>query len=293
MYGDFAGLCREAENNGAGLWRAVLDREMYRNSLSEEEILTEVGRCLEVMMESSRFTEPSDGERISLVGDIASKQRDFAKSEGSLCGASINEAMADALSCIQSDYYMGKICAMPTAGSCGIVPAVLFHTARKTGAERERVIRGLLTAGGVGALAAERATISGAAGGCQAECGVVAMMAAVAAAEMCGAEPEASLSAGAFAMINAMGLVCDPVAGLIQIPCVYRNASQAMNALLSVDLALAGNRSMIPLDEVVEAMYEVGQKMAPELRETAAGGVAGTDTAKKVERSVGFSIEDK
>ncbi len=282
MYNDFAGLCREAESNGAGLWRAALDREVRGNSVSEDDVLAEAARCLDVMKESCRFTESHDDQRLSLVGDITLKQRAYADSASSLCGRDINDTMADALACIQSDYHMGRICAMPTAGSCGIVPAVLFHTAKKTGADDESLIRALITAGGVGALAAEKATISGAAGGCQAECGVAAMMAAVAAAEMCGAEPQTALAAGAFAMINAMGLVCDPVAGLIQVPCVYRNASQAVNALLSVDLAMAGNRSFIPLDEVVEAMYEVGRKMAPEFRETAIGGLAGTDSAKKV-----------
>ena len=282
MYNDFKGLCREAKNNGAGLWLAVLEREIHGNSVSKEEILSEVKNSLAVMKESCDFTEPADSERLSLVGSIALNQKRYAEHGSCLCGSDINAAMADSLSCIQSDYHMGRICAMPTAGSCGIVPAVLFHTAKKTGADDETVVRGMITAGGVGALAAEKATISGAAGGCQAECGVAAMMAAVAATEMCGADPDTALSAGAFAMINAMGLVCDPVAGLIQVPCVYRNASQTVNALLSVDLAMAGNRSFIPIDEVVEAMYEVGIKMAPELRETAVGGLAGTDTAKKL-----------
>lgn len=282
IYESFKELADVVKEKNTEIWRVVLDNEIAGGLVTEEQVLTEVKRSLQVMRESACFKEESDSDKLSLVGDIACKQREFAGSANSLCGCEMNEMMADALACIESDYYMGKICAMPTAGSCGIIPAVMLHTAKKVNATEEQLIRALITAGGVGALVAEKATISGAAGGCQAECGVASMMAAVAAAEMCGADVETSFAAGCFAMINALGLTCDPVAGLIQIPCVYRNASQAVNALIAVDMALAGNKSFIPIDEVVEAMYEIGQKMAPEFRETAIGGLAGTDTAKKL-----------
>jgi L-serine dehydratase len=177
---------------------------------------------------------------------------------------------------------MGKICAMPTAGSCGIVPSVLISVGEVLNKTEEDVIKALITASGLGAIVVENATVAGSEGGCQAECGVAAAMAAAGAVELKGGTPAMSMEALSFALINIMGLVCDPVAGLVQIPCAQRNASQAVNALLSADLALSGAKFPIPTDEVIDAMYKVGKLLPVQLRETAMGGIAATETGKAI-----------
>ena len=191
-----------------------------------------------------------------------------------------------ALSCSEVNASMGKICAAPTAGACGILPSVLIGVGENLCLERLEILKALLTASGVGAIITKNATVSGAEGGCQAECGVAAAMAASAAVQMAGGSNEAAVHAAALALINCMGLVCDPVAGMVQAPCAQRNASQAVNAILSADLALAGMRSIVPPDEVVEAMLQVGRMLPPALRETGLGGIANTPGAKIITADV-------
>ena len=177
---------------------------------------------------------------------------------------------------------MGRICAAPTAGASGIVPAVILTVADHLQATEETVLRGLLVSSGIGAVITRNATVSGAEGGCQAECGVAAAMASAAAVEMSGGNGEQAMHAAAFALVNIMGLICDPIAGLVQMPCAQRNASQAMNAMLSADFALAGQKCPIPLDEVIDAMYKTGKMLPMQLRETALGGIAATPTGKRL-----------
>ena len=188
--------------------------------------------------------------------------------------------MSYALSSSEVNASMGKICAAPTAGACGIIPAVIQTAANKINASEELMIKTIAVAAGFGAVITKNATVSGAEGGCQAECGVAAAMASASVVYMAGGPPKACANACAITLMNCMGLVCDPIAGLVQLPCSYRNASQSMNALLSADLALAGQDPVIPCDEVIEAMYKVGKKLPAELKETALGGVATTPKGK-------------
>lgn len=194
----------------------------------------------------------------------------------------MGRVMARALSSCEVNASMGRICAAPTAGSCGIVPAVIISVCEKLGLEEESALRGLITCSGIGAIIVKHATVAGAEGGCQAECGAAAAMSAAAAVELAGVTPEMSLHAAAIAFKNILGLICDPVAGLVEVPCAKRNASQAANAITSADLALSGIKSNIPFDEVVEAMYKVGKMLPYQLRETAMGGIAATETAKGI-----------
>ena len=173
-----------------------------------------------------------------------------------------------------------------TIRSCGILPAVLSEVARACGASDALLTDALLTACGVGAVITRNATVAGAEGGCQAECGTAAAMAGAAAVVLAGGTPDMVDHCVAIALMNCMGLVCDPVAGLVQLPCSYRNASQAVNAVLSADLALAGQNSVIPADEVIAAMYKVGRQLPPELRETAGGGIAVTPTGKALHKEL-------
>jgi len=212
------------------------------------------------------------------------KVEDYKNTHKTVSGEIINAAMAKALSTSEVNASMGKIVAAPTAGASGIIPAALLTVKERFDLSDEDLINGLFTAAGIGQIIAKNATISGAEGGCQAECGSASAMAAAAIVELLGGDVKKSFNAASFALINIMGLVCDPVAGLVEFPCALRNASGVINALVSADLALAGVESLIPFDEVVEAMYKVGKAMPESLRETALGGVADTLTGKEVKK---------
>jgi len=181
---------------------------------------------------------------------------------------------------------MGRICAAPTAGSSGILPAALITGAEELNCGEEEMLRGILTAAALGKIIVQNATVAGAEGGCQAECGAAAAMAAAALVEMAGGTPEQALHAGAIAIKNIMGLICDPIAGLVESPCSKRNASGVLNALSSADLALAGVESIIPFDEVVDAMYAVGLALHPDFKETARGGIAASPTGKALAKTI-------
>lgn len=195
-------------------------------------------------------------------------------------------AMARAISSSEVNAAMGKIVACPTAGSCGILPAVIISAGEKLNKSEEELVNALFTASGVGIIIAKNATLSGAEGGCQAECGSAAAMASAAVVEMMGGTVEQALDAAAIVIKNILGLVCDPVAGLVEVPCAKRNIAGTVNALTTADIVMSGVKSMIPFDEVVWAMYKVGKQLSPELRETALGGIAITPTALKLKKEI-------
>ncbi len=258
----------------------VLERECAVSGKSGEEVLSMLREYLSVMRGASEAARLKPLKtRGGLVSGDAKKLTEYAKSGRTLCGGTLMLAMSRAMSCLEVNASMGKICAAPTAGSSGILPAAILSVAEQSGLPEQSLLYALLTASGIGMIIDSGATLSGACGGCQAECGSAAAMAAAAVVEMMGGPVKAALSAAAIALKNVMGLVCDPVAGLVESPCSKRNASGAANALLSADLALAGVSSAIPLDEVVTAMAKVGRMMPHELRETSLGGIAATKTA--------------
>lgn len=277
-------LCKEKNRK---ISEIVIEREMEHNKMSFDELMDKMKLVLDTMLKSAY--SGLDKEIISvskLSGGNAKKLEDYKNSGRTICGDLINSAMAKALSTSEVNASMGKIVAAPTAGASGIVPSALITVKEKFNLTEENMIHGLFTAGGIGEIIAKNATISGAEGGCQAECGAASAMAAAAVVEMAGGDVEASLNAASFALTNVMGLVCDPVAGLVEFPCALRNASGVINALLSADLAMAGIKSLIPFDEVVEAMYMVGKAMPESLKETALGGVAATPTGEEFKRRV-------
>lgn len=283
MYQSIAELLALAEEQEVPLWRVILENEMRLTEKTEEEVFHRLEDTYEVMVRSATKAlttpQPSIG---GLITGISSLQNTHSQSGNTLCGPWLNRMMALAFSCSESNAAMGKICAAPTAGACGIVPAVLMSVREQRNLSLHETLCGLLTASGIGAIVMHNATVAGAEGGCQAECGVAAAMASAAAVEMCGGTPGAAVHATSFCLMNAMGLACDPVAGLVQVPCAQRNGSQAINALISADWALAGLRSVIPPDETVDAMYRTGKMLPFQLRETAQGGIAATPTAKKI-----------
>ncbi|KGG80813.1 serine dehydratase [Caloranaerobacter azorensis H53214] len=280
-------LLKIANEKGLKLWEIVLENEAQVSEIDKKELRNKMKENLVVMKEASTRSLENDIKSISgLIGGDAKKVENYRKNKKTLCGDVINKAMARALSCSEVNAAMGKIVAAPTAGSCGIIPSVIFTAAEILNADEEDIINALFTAAGIGQIIAKNATISGAEGGCQAECGAASAMAAAAVVEMAGGTPEMSLHAAAIAIKNILGLVCDPIAGLVEVPCALRNASGATNALISADLALAGVKSIIPFDEVVEAMYNVGRALPVELRETALGGLAATPTGKKLMKEI-------
>lgn len=282
-YKTISNLIEAATKQSVPIWRIVLDHEMVLTMSTEEMIYSKLSSRLAIMFAACKKALdkpcPTAG---NLITGIAHTQQEYCQKDASLCGSYLNQMMAYALSASEVNASMGKICAAPTAGSCGILPAVLLSLTERYELSEEQLLHGLLTASGIGAVITKNATVAGAEGGCQAECGVAAAMAAGAAVELRGGTPAMIGHAVSLTLINCMGLVCDPVAGLVQVPCAQRNASQAMNAMLSADLALAGMQSLIPVDEVIDSMYKTGKQLPTELKETALGGIAATETGKKI-----------
>lgn len=243
-------------------------REMERSRQSREHIWEELKSSLQVMKRSiSRGLDAKSSNHGKLCGQEAIKLLRF--SGQSNLGEHMSRVIASSMAVAEYNAAMGKIVAAPTAGASGILPAVLIVCGKRRGFSDDKICRGLLTAGAIGCVIARNASIAGAVGGCQAETGSAAAMAAGALSELCGGDAETVLEAAAMALKNVMGLVCDPVGGLVECPCIKRNALGAANAVLSCDMALSGVKSMIPFDEVVEAMRNVGDMMHSDLKETA------------------------
>ena len=271
------------EESGRTLWEYALEQEEENSGRSREEIRGQMEQALAVMERSADMARKESIRSVSgLTGGNARKYEEYRLAGKSLMGDVMSLAAGMALSCSEVNASMQCIVACPTAGSCGIVPAAVLSCMQGKGLERETAVRGLFTASAVGILIGSRATLAGAEGGCQAECGSAAAMAAAAVVEMLGGTPGMAFHAAAMALKNVLGLTCDPVAGLVEIPCIKRNASGAVNALLCADLALAGVESYIPFDEVVDVMYATGKAMPLSLRETARGGLAVSPTGLRM-----------
>lgn len=287
MYRSLSGICERANNRNQAVWEVVLKAEMKAYGQTEEEIFEELEKRLQVMESSATKALRQPCHTVGdLITGVSKIQNDYTDKNSTVCGPLINRTMAMALSSCEINGSMGKICAAPTAGSCGILPAVLISVSDQLKCSRQKTLEALLVAAGVGTVITENATVSGSEGGCQAECGVAAAMAAAAVVYLKDGTPEMMMNACGFALMNCMGLVCDPVAGLVQVPCAVRNASQSINAMLSADLALSGMDPVVPPDEVIEAMYKVGRSLPSSLRETALGGIANTKTGKAIKKSI-------
>jgi L-serine dehydratase len=275
---------RQAEQAGKKIGEVVLMEQSEESEKPIQVLRERMAENLKVMRES--VSAGIAGERKSLsglVGGDALKVDRLRRSGKSLIGERVNGAIAKALAVTEVNASMGKIVAAPTAGSCGVLPAVLFTVEEALQVSEEELITALFTAAGIGMIIADRANVSGAEGGCQAEIGSAAGMAAAAAVELAGGTPKDTAHAAAIAMKSFLGLVCDPVAGLVEVPCVKRNATAATVALAAAEMVLAGMKSAIPLDEVIDAMNEIGQQLPCSLRETAQGGLAITPTGRRIQ----------
>jgi len=287
MYNTGLELVELANSKGCRICDVVIENEIEIQEIKKEEIIEKMKTALDVMQNAAKEALEKEVKSVSgLIGGDAKRLEDYRKNGQTISGDTIVKAMARALSCSEVNAAMGRIVAAPTAGSCGILPAAIITAAEKLNKNEDDMVNALFTASGIGQIIAKNATVSGAEGGCQAECGAAAAMAAAAIVEMAGGTPEMSLHAASIAIKNIMGLVCDPIAGLVEAPCAKRNASGVVNALISAELVLAGIKSIIPFDEVVDAMYKVGKALPEALRETALGGIATTPTGIKLRKQV-------
>ena len=286
MFHSIEELLNLATEKKISLSEVMIQVEMELTKSSREMVRKKMSQNLDVMEKAIAKGIKGVTSSTGLTGGDAVKLRDYVQSGKGLSGDTILEAVTSAIATNEVNAAMGIVCANPTAGSAGTVPGVLFSLVEKLKLTRDEMIDFLFCAGAFGLVIGNNASISGAEGGCQAEVGSASGMAAAAAVQVAGGTPEQSAHACAIALQNLLGLVCDPVAGLVEIPCIKRNAAGSSNALISADIALAGVKSEIPCDEVILAMDEVGRSMPVELRETAEGGLAVTKTGKRLEEKV-------
>ena len=263
-----------------GMAEAARLAEMKATGRSREEINARMAEALAVMRQSATAGfDPELKSMSGMTGGQAARMMGAVAAGHTVGGAYLGRAAARALAIAECNAAMGKIVAAPTAGACGILPAALLTAQEEYALTDEALRDGLIVAGAVGQVIAGRASISGAQGGCQAECGSAAAMAAAALTFLRGGAPRQSADACGFALMNVMGLVCDPVGGLVEVPCVYRNAAGVAGAFVAADLALSGIPCPLPPDEIIDAMKAVGEQLPPALRETGEGGCASCPTA--------------
>jgi L-serine dehydratase len=283
MYRSLAAAIATAEADGVSLAAAALRAESEDSGRSIDDIRAQLARALEVMRDAIGKGEAGDLYSASgLVGGDAAKLR--TGPAGPLAGTVFRDVLMRALAVQEVNAAMGVIVAAPTAGGAGVLPAVLTGLAHAKQIDDEKLIDGLACAGLIGAVVAERASLSGAEGGCQAETGAAAGMAAGAGTEMLGGTPRQVGHAVALAQQGTLGLVCDPLGGLVELPCVFRNATGAAIALAAIEMAIAGIEFAIPADEVIDTMGEIGREMDVRYRETAGGGLAATPTGRRLAR---------
>ncbi len=273
---------------GFGLPEVMLRREWELNETPRETVYEKLGTAYRIMREAVEDSLREPHRTMGgLIGGEAIRLRELREQGKNLCGETVSRAVCYAMGVLEVSASMGLIVAAPTAGASGVLPGVLIALQQRYDLPEQTMLDALLTASAVGAVVAENAGISGAAGGCQAEVGTASAMAAAAAVQLMGGSPEQCFTAAGFAIQNLLGLVCDPIAGLVEAPCQARNAVGASNALVSAELALAGIRGAVPFDEVVDAMRQVGHSLPESLRETALGGIAATPAACSLAEKIG------
>ncbi len=279
-------LCRLARESGRRISDVVLSDQAAQLEKSRDELFTRMSSRLEVMEQAiAAGLNPALRSTSGLTGGDAAKLWERA-GKGGFTGGIFLRSMARAMAVSENNAAMGRVVAAPTAGSCGILPGTVVSLLAEGLCTRKQAVMSLFTAGAFGMVIAAKATLAGAEGGCQAECGSASAMAAAAVVELMGGGPEQCADAAAIAVKSQLGLVCDPVAGLVEIPCIKRNAAGVAAAFAAAEMALAGIASRIPADECIEAMRSVGEAMSPDLRETARGGLAATPTGKRLYEQV-------
>lgn len=282
MYQSLEELCQLEEQENKPFWKIVQEDDCREQGISEQENFE---RMRGMYLAMKKADEEYDEKLLSasgLVGTEGGKMKAARLSGSLLCGDFIGKVMEKALKTSESNACMKRIVAAPTAGSCGVVPAVFLTIQEEKGYSEEQMVEALYVAAGIGGVIANRAFLAGAAGGCQAEIGSASAMAAGGVAHLLGGSGREIANAAALALKNLLGLACDPVAGLVEVPCVKRNVMGAVNAMTSADMTMAGIFSKIPPDEVIDAMRAIGRSMNEDIRETGKGGLAGTPTGVEI-----------
>lgn len=286
-YDSIRELVEEAEKNKKKISEIVIKDQAESSDSTEDDLYRNMLKSFKIMQMSVEKGVEKDTRSVSgLTGGSSWKMKHQVDAGKNICGRVFGNAMVMALAVSETNACMGKIVAAPTAGSCGILPAALISVMDERKIPIKDVVMSMFTASAIGLVIANKASIAGAEGGCQAECGVASAMAAAALIEMCGGTPQMASDACAIAIKNILGLVCDPVAGLVEIPCIKRNAMGTANAFTAAELALAGITSAIPADETIWAMKKVGDSLASSLKETGEGGLAATPTGKALKKRV-------
>ena len=277
----------EKASENRDIFEVILDSDCTDRGVSREASLEKMHALYAAIRRAREGYDPALRSASGMVGGDGAKMREYVQKGKTICGDYIGQVIAQALEMGESNACMKCIVAAPTAGSCGVLPAVLLPYQAREGLDDDAMVRAMYIAGAIGQVVAAKASIAGAAGGCQAEIGTASAMGAAALCYLGGGSAQAVCHAAAIAIKSMLGLVCDPIAGLVEVPCVKRNAAGAMIAMSSADMALAGIRSAVPPDEVILAMREVGDKMDVSLKETGVGGVAGTPFGQKIAEKMG------
>ena len=272
-------LCKEQDKK---IWEVVLQADMDESGASGEQVFEKMRFMYRAMQEADQSYEANLKSQSGMVGGDGEKMRQYNATGKNLCSEYSSLAMEKALKMGESNACMKRIVAAPTAGSCGVIPAVLLSYEENKNAEEDELVKSLFVASGIGKVVAENASIAGAFGGCQAEIGTASSMAAGALAYLQGADNEQIMQAATFALKNMLGLACDPVGGLVEVPCVKRNVAGVVNAISSAQLALAGIRSAITPDDTIDSMRRIGNDLPSCLKETSTGGLAVTESAKRI-----------
>ncbi len=276
---DIQKLCREEKLE---FWKVVELADAEERGVPEEESFDMMSEMYKAMELADTSYDGSLRSASGLAGGDGEKLHRYNEEGKNICGPFISKVMEKAIKMGESNACMRRIVAAPTAGSCGVIPAVFLTAGEELGIDYEQMTKAMYVAAGVGAVIARNASIAGASGGCQAEIGSASAMAAAGLVSVMGGDHEAIGDAAAFALKNMLGLACDPVCGLVEVPCVKRNVAGAVNAVTSAQMALAGIRSAIPVDEVIDAMRRIGNDMSPTIKETGLGGLATTPTAVEI-----------
>ena len=274
-------MLEETSSSGLPLWDAIRQADCQRQGISPQQSWDKMAAMLQAMEDADRSYQETDRSHSGLSGGDGGKMARYIRAGKPLCGPFLSEVMAGALRMGECNACMKRIVAAPTAGACGVLPAVLLPYARQFQAEADRLVEALYVASGFGMVIAARASISGAEGGCQAEIGSAAAMAAPALVHLRGGTPSMMAHACAMAVKNLLGLVCDPVGGLVEVPCVYRNVGGVSQAISAAQLALSGVACPISLDEMILTMRDVGDAMPSSLRETGEGGCAACHACRR------------
>ena len=279
----------EKASENKDIFEVILDSDCTDRGVSREASLEKMHALYAAIRRAREGYDPALHSASGMVGGDGAKMREYVQKGKTICGDYIGQVIAQALEMGESNACMKCIVAAPTAGSCGVLPAVLLPYQAREGLDDNAMVRAMYIAGAIGQVVATKASIAGAAGGCQAEIGTASAMGAAALCYLGGGDAQAVCHAAAIAIKAMLGLVCDPIAGLVEVPCVKRNAAGAVIAMSSADMALAGIRSAVPPDEVILAMREVGDKMDVSLKETGVGGVAGTPFGQKIAEKMGMA----